>query len=211
MEWNYCKISFFTKLKDVVKIPPWKFKRKFNDAITDELNRKLANKVYLNVGLCIALHDILKIEESFIFPGDGSSHTKVSFRFIVFRPFMEEILIGKIRSCSPEGVHVTLGFFEDIIIPPHKLQYPSRFDQAEQAWVWEYDTGDGERHDLFMDANEIIRFRVVKEEFVETLPSVPTIAGENSETSENKIVSPYTLGAAIDEAGLGLISWWENS
>ncbi|XP_063984860.1 DNA-directed RNA polymerase III subunit RPC8 isoform X2 [Diachasmimorpha longicaudata] len=200
-----------TELKDVVKIPPWKFKRKFNDAITDELNRKLANKVYLNVGLCIALHDILKIEESFIFPGDGSSHTKVSFRFIVFRPFMEEILIGKIRSCSPEGVHVTLGFFEDIIIPPHKLQYPSRFDQAEQAWVWEYDTGDGERHDLFMDANEIIRFRVVKEEFVETLPSVPTIAGENSETSENKIVSPYTLGAAIDEAGLGLISWWENS
>ncbi|XP_063984869.1 DNA-directed RNA polymerase III subunit RPC8 isoform X3 [Diachasmimorpha longicaudata] len=200
-----------SELKDVVKIPPWKFKRKFNDAITDELNRKLANKVYLNVGLCIALHDILKIEESFIFPGDGSSHTKVSFRFIVFRPFMEEILIGKIRSCSPEGVHVTLGFFEDIIIPPHKLQYPSRFDQAEQAWVWEYDTGDGERHDLFMDANEIIRFRVVKEEFVETLPSVPTIAGENSETSENKIVSPYTLGAAIDEAGLGLISWWENS
>ncbi|XP_028982119.1 DNA-directed RNA polymerase III subunit RPC8 [Diachasma alloeum] len=200
-----------TELKDVVKIPPWKFKRKFNDAIADELNRKLANKVYLNVGLCIALHDILKIEESFIFPGDGSSHTKVSFRFIVFRPFMEEILIGKIRSCSPDGVHVTLGFFEDIIIPPHKLQYPSRFDQTEQAWVWEYDTGDGERHDLFMDANEIIRFRVVKEEFVETLPSAPTVAGENPEAPENKTVSPYTLGAAIDEAGLGLISWWENS
>ncbi|XP_011304208.1 DNA-directed RNA polymerase III subunit RPC8 [Fopius arisanus] len=200
-----------TELKDVVKIPPWKFKRKFNDAIADELNRKLANKVYLNVGLCIALHDILKIEESFIFPGDGSSHTKVSFRFIVFRPFMEEILIGKIRSCSPDGVHVTLGFFEDIIIPPHKLQYPSRFDETEQAWVWEYDTGDGQRHDLFMDANEIIRFRVVKEEFVEILPSAPTGAGETPETSENKTISPYTLGAAIDEAGLGLISWWENS
>lgn len=21
----------------------------------------------------------------------------------------------------------------------------------EQVWVWEYDTGDGEKHDLFMD------------------------------------------------------------
>lgn len=51
-------------------------------------------------------------------------------------------------------VTVTLGFFEDIIIPPHKLQHPSRFDQTEQAWVWEYDTGDGEKHDLFMDAGK---------------------------------------------------------
>lgn len=62
-------------------------------------------QVYKDVGLCITLHDITKIEESYIFPGDGASHTKVTFRFIVFRPWMEEILIGKIRSCSPEGVH----------------------------------------------------------------------------------------------------------
>lgn len=93
---------------------------------------------------------------------------------------MEEILIGKIRSCSVDGVHgnicindivylshlrfyvlpnfttVTLGFFEDIVIPPHKLQHPSRFDQMEQAWVWEYDTGDGKKHNLFMDAGKLL-------------------------------------------------------
>ncbi|XP_060832788.1 DNA-directed RNA polymerase III subunit RPC8 isoform X2 [Bombus pascuorum] len=180
-----------TELKDTVRIPPWEFKRKLNDAIADELNKKLANKVYLDVGLCIALHDITKIEESYIFPGDGASHTKVVFRFIVFRPFMEEILIGKIRSCSVDGVHVTLGFFEDIVIPPNKLQHPSRFDQIEQAWVWEYDTGDGQKHDLFMDAG-------------------PNMSGE-TEKSEAKTISPYTLGAAIDEPGLGLLTWWENT
>lgn len=129
----------------------------------------------MNVGLCIMLYDITEIEESHIFPGDGASHTSVSFRFVVFRPFMEEILIGKIRSCSADGIHgksliifhhkfvifallilcfvtVTLGFFEDIIIPPHKLQHPSRFDQMDQVWVWEYKTADDETHDLFMDA-----------------------------------------------------------
>ncbi|XP_043248728.1 DNA-directed RNA polymerase III subunit RPC8 [Colletes gigas] len=199
------------ELKDTVRIPPWEFKRKLNEAITDELNRKLANKVYLNVGLCIALHDIIKIEESYIFPGDGASHTKVLFRFIVFRPFMEEILIGKIRSCSIDGVHVTLGFFEDIVIPPNKLQHPSRFDQMEQAWVWEYDTGDGEKHDLFMDAGEIIRFRVVSETFTEALPTGPNVTGESVEQSDAKNISPYTLGGAIDEPGLGLLTWWENT
>ena len=31
--------------------------------------------------------------------------TQVHFRYVVFRPFMDEILVGRIRSCSREGVH----------------------------------------------------------------------------------------------------------
>jgi DNA-directed RNA polymerase III subunit RPC8 len=62
-------------------------------------------QVVLNVGLCIALYDITKLEDSYIFPGDGAAHTKVHFRYVVFRPFMEEVIIGKIRSCSRDGVH----------------------------------------------------------------------------------------------------------
>jgi len=200
------------ELKDTVRIPPSNFKFKLNDVIADELNRKLANKVYKDVGLCITLHDITKIEESYIFPGDGASHTKVTFRFIVFRPWMEEILIGKIRSCSPEGVHVTLGFFEDIVIPPHKLQHPSRFDQMEQAWVWIYKTEDGKIHDLFMDAGEVIRFRVVKEMFTETpLPSALNAPHDISEKPEAINTAPYILHGSIDEPGLGLLTWWENA
>ncbi len=61
-------------------------------------------QVVLNVGLCIALWDIEKREESYILPGDGGSHTKVHFRFVVFRPFMEQILIGKIKNSSRQGV-----------------------------------------------------------------------------------------------------------
>lgn len=65
----------------------------------------------LNVGLCIALFDITNLQESYIIPGDGASHTRVSFRYIVFRPFIEEVLVGKIRSCSQEGVHGTFASF----------------------------------------------------------------------------------------------------
>lgn len=78
-------------------------------------------QVLLNVGLCIALHDITKIEESYAFPRDGASHTTARFRFVVFRPFMEEILIGKIRSCSIDGVygnslnHFTFHFASHIV------------------------------------------------------------------------------------------------
>ena len=36
------------------------------------------------MGLCIILHDIVHVEDSYILPGDGASHTKgivVLFRF----------------------------------------------------------------------------------------------------------------------------------
>ncbi|KAB0792505.1 hypothetical protein PPYR_14464 [Photinus pyralis] len=198
------------EMKNVTRITPDLFNIKLNDAIASELNKKLANKVVLNVGLCIALYDITSLQESFIFPGDGSSHTRVSFRYIVFRPFAEEILLGKIRSSSAEGVHVSLGFFDDIIIPPTYLQHPSRFDETEQAWVWEYDTGDGSKHDLFMDTGEPIRFKVTAEAFQETCPSttfVPT-APDAIEKSENK--TPYIITGSINEPGLGLLTWWDN-
>lgn len=58
----------------------------------------------LNVGLCIALYDIIEIKDSVILPGDGSSYTEVRFRYIVFRPFIDELIIGKIKSCSSDGV-----------------------------------------------------------------------------------------------------------
>ncbi|PNF27787.1 DNA-directed RNA polymerase III subunit RPC8 [Cryptotermes secundus] len=202
------------EMKHVIRTPPQIFNIKLNDAIAEELNKKLANKVVLNVGLCIALHDITRLEDSYIFPGDGAAHTKVHFRYVVFRPFMEEVIIGKIRSCSRDGVHVTLGFFDDIIIPPNALQHPSRFDETEQAWVWEYNTGDGDKHDLFMDPGEPVRFRVTAETFVETSPSGPetpdivTVGGE-APAEEPKV--PYMLTGSINESGLGLLSWWTSS
>ena len=58
--------------------------------------------------LVISLWDLLDVGESFILPGNDGSHTKVVFRLLVFRPFMDEVLVGKIKSCTREGVHLSL-------------------------------------------------------------------------------------------------------
>lgn len=84
------------EMRDVVSIKPWHFDQDLKLVIEDELNKKFANKVIYQLGLCVALFDILKIEESYIFPGDGSSHTRVTFRYVIFRPFLDEVLIGNL-------------------------------------------------------------------------------------------------------------------
>ena len=43
---------------------------------TSDLNGNLSLQVVLNVGLCIVLYDLTYVGDSYIFPGDGASHTK---------------------------------------------------------------------------------------------------------------------------------------
>jgi DNA-directed RNA polymerase III subunit RPC8 len=84
------------EMKDVVHVKPWLFEHDLRVVIEDELNKKFANKVIYQLGLCVALFDIIKIENSYIFPGDGASHTRVTFRYVIFRPFIDEVLTGNI-------------------------------------------------------------------------------------------------------------------
>lgn len=131
------------ELEDTVKIVPNDFKKDNLNAVTDVLNEKYANKVVQEVGHCICVHDILNVTEGFILYLDGCSYVRgiscairiitctqrfflVTFRLVVFRPFVGEILVGKIKSSSPAGVVVTLGFFDDILIPGGALQPGSK-------------------------------------------------------------------------------------
>lgn len=153
-------------LTEAVRIPANKVHLPLRETVEEELNEKFANKVIIDVGLCIVLYDILSIGKSFLHRGDPASSTEgniwhpaivtvlfiqrwvcllivfaavaylllllfcffraVKFRYVVFRPFIGETLVGKIRSCSREGVHVSLGFFDDILIAPGFLLEPCR-------------------------------------------------------------------------------------
>jgi DNA-directed RNA polymerase III subunit RPC8 len=88
-----------------VRIEPHNLGHDRSEAVSDELNNKLANRVVLGVGLCMSLWDIKEIQPGIIYHGDGGVHCVVKFRYIVFRPFQDEIIIGKIKRCAPDGVY----------------------------------------------------------------------------------------------------------
>lgn len=121
--------------------------------------------------------------------------------------FIKVIIIQPINS-----INIPLIFLDE-------LQHPSRFEEAEQAWVWEYqieDSGDGTtKHDLFMDVGEVIKFRVIDEEFTEAEPTgPPEEVGSTSNqqpTSDQNTKPPYKIFGAINEPGLGVDSWWTQN
>ncbi|KAK7061107.1 DNA-directed RNA polymerase III complex subunit Rpc25 [Paramarasmius palmivorus] len=123
-------------IKDTIPIHPSAFGITPTQALAAQLNKKYANKVLHDVGLCISVFDITEAGEGKVRYGDGFLWYRVVFRMVVFRPFIGEVLVGKVKSSDPESIRVSLGFFDDIYIPSIYLPQPSTFDPTERSHFW---------------------------------------------------------------------------
>ncbi|KAK9471196.1 RNA polymerase III subunit Rpc25-domain-containing protein [Dipodascopsis tothii] len=191
-----------SKFSDLIRVVPSKFSKPTEQALEDEINAKYANKVVHDVGLCISLYDVLDVGDGLIKHGDGSAFIKVVFRLIVFRPFVGEVLTGWISSCSEEGIRVRMDFFDDILIPKEYLFEECVFISREQAWVWKTE------HELYLDTNEKIRFRVEQEIFTDVSPRGPKNANDDEHNTATQS-PPYSLLASCQTYGMGLVTWWD--
>lgn len=59
------------ELKSTVKVHPSQFSKNLAEVSKFELNKKLANKVLHNVGLCISFREVVEFGDSCILPNDG--------------------------------------------------------------------------------------------------------------------------------------------
>lgn len=133
------------------------------------------NKVIPDGGLCLCFFDFVEVGDPFVYPSEGSSHQLVKFRLVAFKPFVGEIMTGRVLGCSSEGIRVTLDFFDDVFIPSYSLQVPSEY--ADKKWVWTY--GE-EGQAFFIVPGDSIRFRVAGINFSQV---VTTARGVKSTTT----------------------------
>ncbi|SCV68036.1 BQ2448_157 [Microbotryum intermedium] len=148
--------------RDTIRVEPRDFGKDPVVAIREEIQRRYANKVLPEVGLVISLLDILDATEGAVLYGDGCYYYRcrsfrfatcslkepnvalivalhlppAEFRLIVFRPFVGEAFLARVSSQSEEGIKVTVGFFDDILIPPHFLPLDSAFDPSRRAYFF---------------------------------------------------------------------------
>ncbi|KAI9363046.1 RNA polymerase III subunit Rpc25-domain-containing protein [Zopfochytrium polystomum] len=202
---------FVVTEKDRVKVLASNFTKPRAIAVTEELNVKYANKVLHNVGLCIRVFDILELGDGLVHAcQDGSYILDVKFRIIVFRPFVGEILVGRVANSSTDGLRITMDFFDDIIVPEQAMKEGITFDKAKGMWVWNYeDEDDPSSSAVFpMTKGEPIKFKVEGETFVDVPPPPPSNLPPEAAPLVENIIAPYSLTCSIIDDGLGLLSWW---
>ncbi|KAL2114440.1 hypothetical protein VUR80DRAFT_7128 [Thermomyces stellatus] len=189
-----------TKIADLVQIAPEDFSKQSAVAIEDNINAKYSNKVIQNIGLCICFYDLLWASEGLIGHGTGLVNVNVEFRIIVFRPFKGEVLLARIRSSTPAGIHLRTDFFDDIFVPLEELPEGAEYNHSEQLWIWNL---EGDR--LFYDNHEMVRFQVIDEEWHDQTP-----VGPQQNVEENPPKAPYKIKGSMAKEGLGVCLWWDG-
>ena len=104
----------------------------------------------------MCLYDFEDIGDPYIYPAEGCAHQYVKFRLVVFKPFLGEIITGKIYKSDSEGIRISLGFFTDIHIPPHLLQQPAEYRPDIGLWVWKYE--EAENSEFIMNIGDVVSF-----------------------------------------------------
>ena len=164
-----------------VDCQPEKIRENYEESILEKTEETFCGKIIKDQGVCICIYD-MKIVETLII--EGYFQAVMNIRIVVFKPFVGEVVTGKISECSSEGIEVDM-VFTSAFIPAAFLNENSSFDEIEGVFVWHYD-----ENDLFYDKGEVIRFKI--NAFI--LP----------DEDEQKI---EILGRA-NEDGLGLLQWW---
>ena len=126
-----------TTVVDTIRIPPAMLSIPSITAIHSEMDRRYPNRVQMDVGLVICRYgDCLKIGDGICVNGDGGAHHECLVKLVIFRPFVDEVCTGRIIKSTPEGIQVSLGFFDDITIPPYWMLRPSKYEARSGLWVW---------------------------------------------------------------------------
>ncbi|KAF8885424.1 RNA polymerase III subunit Rpc25-domain-containing protein [Mucidula mucida] len=211
-------------LKDTVGVHPSNFGVPPEAAIISELNKKYANRVLHDVGLCMCVFDITQAGEGKVRYGDGILYYKVIFRMVTFRPFTSEVILAKVKSSDAESVRckssLSIGFFDDIYVPAIYLPQPSAFDSNERAFFWVanaetelttstelLDTDLASR--MYIDTGEVVRVRVENDEFHDDEPGPPQMT-EGIQVKKEPRRAPYQIICSMAESGLGNVSWWTS-
>ena len=98
----------------------------------------------MNVGLVVCRYgDCMEVGHGACVAGDVSGpHFECKFRLVVFKPFVDEVCLGRITKSTAEGIQVSCGFFQEIFVPAYWMLRPSQYEVKTGLWVWTPDYSD---------------------------------------------------------------------
>jgi len=104
-----------TQLKDHIRIPPHFFGLKLEDAMIERIKKKYGGYISKELGIVIDVSRLDKIGEGIIIPGDGASYYETEFEVIIFKPEMQEVLLGRIKDIADFGAFINIGPIDGMI------------------------------------------------------------------------------------------------
>ena len=176
------KMFYELTVQDHVRVPPNKFGENVEESVINSLNQIYEGYVSEELGFVIGISSVDEIGEGVIIPGDGAAYYVTTFKLYVFRPEMQEVLLGKISDITDFGAFIEIGPVDGMI---HVSQTMDDFVSLSKENVL-----TGKESKKVLKINDICRARIVAISF--------------KESANPKI------GVTMRQAWLGNLKWIED-
>ncbi|MBU2576233.1 MAG: DNA-directed RNA polymerase [Nanoarchaeota archaeon] len=100
---------------DHVRVEPNKFGMDTDEAVRVQLEESYAGFQDKDIGTVVAVLDVKEVKEGIIIPGDGAAYYESTFKLIVFRPELQELVYGTIEEITNFGAFMNMGVIRGMI------------------------------------------------------------------------------------------------
>lgn len=103
------------EIKDHIRVPPELFGLSREEAVIERVKTEYNGYVSKELGIVINVTKVKEIGDGIIIPGDGASYYEAVFDLLVFKPELQEVLLGRIKDITDFGAFITIGPTEGMI------------------------------------------------------------------------------------------------
>jgi DNA-directed RNA polymerase subunit E' len=117
-------------IKDEVRVPPTKFDLDINEAVKKSLQEQIEGKLNVDIGVFLAVTEVLSVGEGKIIPEDGAIFYPAEYKVLVYHPEINEIVIGEVVDITEFGAFVRIGPLDGLVhisqIMDDKISYDAK-------------------------------------------------------------------------------------
>lgn len=106
---------YITEIEDYIRVEPELFGLETREAIVKQLERMYADYIDREIGSVIAVLDVQEIGEGVIIPGDGAAYYKTTFKLLVFKPELQELVYCVVDEITNFGALATIGAMQGML------------------------------------------------------------------------------------------------
>ena len=130
------KMYKIVTIKDKIKVTPEKLGLPAREAIEKVIEETLEGKIDSKNGLIyLSLFSIEKIEEGKIYPADPNVYYQTTFKMLVFKPELNELVIGEVVDNTEFGSFVRMGPIDGLVHISQLMDDYVSFDKKNSVFL----------------------------------------------------------------------------
>ena len=106
---------YLTEVEDHVRVEPKLFGLPTVEAVEQQLKKTFTEHYDKEIGMVISVVEVLNVGEGIITPGDGAAYYESTFKLLVWKPELQEVVPGVIAEVTNFGAFMNLGAMRGMI------------------------------------------------------------------------------------------------